>query len=756
MEDTIASVRASGLGVRHAEFRALISSPISLRNRRTPLRSAARWLALALLAALPAVAGCEAAATPEVATIEVSRPDWIQARVEAIKAIYRLTPEGERFLEEHDLRWMRGEPGWFGSFGYERWTGVGESRLGPIMHEMGHAYWGAFEVTGRADLSWADPGGGHESSAILQLHADLITFMAQPPDPYEPLRERLRNLPDTQLGDESGLLHFGEADLVHTTGGNALLLPPILRKYFDGYLTGGSFDSWYEVLEWYQGLTREDARAAAVYFGLDHLDFDLYSDLEPAGDTSLPEGIAGLVEREETQRLQDFAIQFDLVTGLEEVDGRRISLELRFLRGYLEDKLALHKRYPDALSGIADEAPAAAGLERVLDAFAELEGKPKDERADLLAFRMEEPLFSVFWPLVGASTLMELHARGIPPRDTETAERTTDAEIERLARVADSATTILGRARDDLDVGVRDLEALLRDVLERNDRDAGLVLELALAADRELAEQVVVLLDHGLLRELLAEEPGIVRQLLEPEQLLPLLGITADADADDLASGIRELMQATSGNYRTDRPYLSTVYELVAERGRSRPDEALDVMLGSGLFMEVMLRERPAETIAILASDPQKAAALIAETTGHGRTPQGMIHAIVYEEPLLAARLVDLLGSVHPEAAREALVQFAYDSHRKAALPSLRVSPENDGAFILALADLQGDRRVAESMAGAIAAYEVLAADGTAPPDFLEAYAFTLEEAAAAQPDAADGERLRRIVREAFALAGGG
>ncbi len=737
---------------------ALNLPAISLRTRCTRLRLAASWPALLLLAALPAVAGCEATPTPEVevAVDEESPPDWIQARLEAVKAVYNLTPEGERFLEEHDLRWMRGEPGWFGSFGYGRWTGVGESRLGPIMHEMGHAYWGAFEVTGRPDLSWDDPDGRHESSAILQLHADLIAFMAQPPDRYEPLRERLRNLPDVQLGDESGLLHFGEADLVHTTGGNLHLLPPILRKYFDGFLAGGTFDSWYEALEWYQGLSHEDARAAAVYFGLDHLDFDLYSDLEPAVDTSLPESIAALVEREERQRLEDFAVQFDIVTGLEELDGRRIALEMQFLRGYLEDKLALHKRYPDALSGLADAEPAAAGLERVLDAFAELEGRPLDERADLLGPRMEEPIFSVFWPLVGRETLMELHARGIPPQDTDAAERTTDAQVERLAIAADAAVAILERARDDLSVGVRDLEALLRDVLKRNDRDAGLVLELALAADPELAKQVVVHLDLDLVRELLAEEPGILRQLLEPDRLLPLLGITAEADADDLASGIRELMQATSGNYRTDRPYLSTVYELVAERGLERPGEALDVMIESGLFLEVMLRERPRETIAILSSDHEKAAALVAGTTGHGRTPQGMIHAVIYEEPALAASLVNILGQMHPEAAREALVQFAYDSHRKAALPSLRVSPENDGAFILALADLQGDRRVAESMAEAIKAYEALAADGTAPPDFLYAYAATSEAAASTQADAEDGERLRRIVLEAFALVGRG
>ncbi len=721
-----------------------------------PLRNTVRRLAIALAAVPIAALACTSDPLPEAAVSEEAQPDWVQARLEAIKAVYGLTPEGERFLDDHDLRWMRVEPGWFGSFGYGGWTGVGESRLGPIMHELGHAYWGAFGVTGRPDLTWDDPDGGHESSAILQYHADVLAFMAQPPDAYEPLRERLRNLPMVQLGDESGLLHFAEADLLHTTGGNSRLLPPILRRYFDSYLADGGFDSWYAALEWYQGLSPQDARAAAVYFGLDHLDFDMYRDLKPAADTSLPEGIAEVVEREERQRLVDFALQFDAVTGLEELDRRRAAPDLRFLRGYLMDKLALHKRYPAALADLADAAPAAADLERVLSAFAELGGKPTNERADLLGPRLPEPIFSVFWPLVDGATLMELHARGVTPRDTDPAERTTDGEIARLARIADAASAILSRARDDMDIGVRDLEALLRSVLEGRGGDAGLVLELALAADRDLAVELVLRLDHSLVRELLAEEPGMVRQLLPPDMLLPILGVTADADAATLASGIRELMQATSGNYRTDRPYLSTVYALVAERGETRPNEALDVMLESGLFLEVMLRERPRETVDILASDPERAAALIAETTGYGRTPQGLIHAVIYEMPALAARLVDALESIDPEAARSSLVQFAYDSHRKAALPSLRVSPERDGAFILALADAWGDGRVTETMAVAIGVSGALARHGIAPPDFLEAYAVTLEEAAAAQPDPAAGERLRRIVEEAFALAGEG
>ena len=757
---------------------AMTSIPMPLRFPPNSLRNAARWLALALPAALLAAVGCTGDATPEatdvvaesdagvvaeaeaadvVAETEMAQSDWAQARVEAIRSIYDLTPEGERFLAEHDLRRMWGEPGWFGSFGYHGWTGVGESRLGPVMHELGHAYWGAFPVTGRPDLTWPESGGVHDSAAILQYHADVLTFMSQPPDAYEPLRERLRNLPNVQLGDESGLLHFAEADLVHTTGGNPRLLPPILRRYFDAYLADGGFDSWYAALEWWQGLPPREARAAAVYFGLDHLDFDLYRDLKPPeSSTSLPEGVAEIVEREERQRLVDFAVQFDAVTGLQEVDGRRVTLELPFLRGYLLDKLALHRRYPDALAGLADSVPAAADLEDVLHAFAELDGLTTSERADALAPRLSEPIFSVFWPMVNPATLMELHARGVAPQDADPAARTTDGEIARLGRIADSAAVIISRARDSLDAGVRDLESLLRSVLAGEGGDVALALELALAADRDLAREIVVRLDHDLVRELLAEEPGMVRQLLPPDMLLPILGVTADADASTLANGIDQLLQATSGNYRSDRPVLSSVYGLVAERGRFSPEEALYVTWRTGLFVEAMLRERPSETVGILASDTERAAALIAETTGYGRTPQGLIHAVIYEEPTLAARLVDAMEAAHPEAARESLVHFAYDSRRKAALPSLRVSPGNDGAFILALAELQGDARVAQSMAEAIAQYRGLTSDGTAPPDFLQAYAATLAEAAIAQPDAEARVRLRRITEEAFALAGEG
>ena len=137
-------------------------------------------------------------------------------------------------------------------------------------------------------------------------------------------------------------------------------------------------------------------------------------------------------------------------------------------------------------------------------------------------------------------------------------------------------------------------------------------------------------------------------------------------------------------------------------------------------FPEELIREHPREAVAILTSDLDLAASLVAGVGGYGRTPQGLVHSIISVNPSLAADLVSRLNAQNPSAVREALVYFAYDSHRKARLPSLNVSPAKDGAFLLALADLRGDQWVIERMGEAIATYDGYAKATTVPPDFLE------------------------------------
>ncbi|MQF48515.1 hypothetical protein FIM08_01220 [SAR202 cluster bacterium AC-647-N09_OGT_505m] len=679
---------------------------------------------------------------------------WVQDRIAALNAIYGFTPQGQRFLEQVDLRQMSGQPGWFGSFGYKEWTGVGEANPASIMHELGHAYWGAFSVSGHPDLRWNNHRPRSSSSAMSRYHRDLIIFMGQPPDPYEPLRERLRNLPNVLRGETSPLIHFGEADLVHTVGGNLQLLPPLLRKYYDQYLSPGAFDSWYSVLQWYLGLSQEDSLATRAFFGLTHLDLSLYLELEPLEKTTLPLEIRAILDQEEKQKLVDFARQFDIITGVEEVDGDVFSLDLFFFRSYLRDKLSLYKRHPETLADLEKELPIAADLKRVMEVFLSLDGKSLENRTEILSQHLVEPFFFNFWPLVDNSLLMELYGLGTVVQDTEPLERTTDQAIERLGKTVERASSILSQAKEDISAGAMELEEFIWETLGEDEGDIGLIVELLQAADYETTDAMGRELDEDLVRKLLEETSGTLRQLLGPEDLLPLLGITPEASVDDMVRGVRDLLEGTSGNFRIDQPYFSTVYEIVARRGEVRPHEALDILRRSGMFPEELIREYPQETVAILSSDLEEAAILIAGVEGHGRNPQGLIHSIISVNPTLASDLVTRLDSLNPLQVQEALIYFAYDSYRKARLPSLEVSLQKDGAFLLSLADLRGPQWVIERMARVVAIYDGYSKEGAVPPNFLQEYRNTLEEAAGLINGPEARAMLQTLTEKAFSQAG--
>lgn len=708
--------------------------------------------ALLLAAVLAASCGRGAGGGAEKA-LDLEQGTWVQERISALESFYGFTPEGRRFLGELDLRQKMGQPGWFGSFGFDGWTGVGEAKPESITHEIGHAYWGAFDVSGRPDLDWSGADLDDPSQALGQFHRDLEAFMAQPPDLYEPLRDRLRALPGVLLGESESLYHFGEADLVHTTGGNLRLLPPILRKYFDQYLRPGEFGSWYDALGWYQGLNREAARAAGAYFGLTHFPLANYRDLQPSGETSLPADVRPTADREEVQRLEDFARQFDMATGVEKVDGETLSTDPLFFRGYLWDKLELHRRHPEALSNLEGELPMAGSLADVMSVFAGLAGRPVGEQADILETRLEEPFFSNFWPLVSGDVLMELVQRGVLPKDNEPVERVTDQGIALLARAAEQARLVLELGRENIAEGAVGLGAALETALDGNRAEVGLLVELMWAGDRQLANDLGRELAPSVVLRLLEEASGPLRQLVGPEDLLPLLGITPEATADGLVQGVRRLMNGTSRNFRIDQPYFSQVYALIAERAGSNPREALDVVRRTGLLMEDLLSEHPVQGLAMLRSDLDLAAKLLSEAKGHGRTPQRLLHSIVGLDPGLGARLLVRLDALAPSEARAALVQFAYDSFRKSRLPSLAVSPLRDGEFLLALAAQQGENWVVERMAAAIAGVQQQVERGDAPTDFLQAYLDTLEEAASLLP-VDDAETLRRMARSAFSETG--
>ena len=157
---------------------------------------------------------------PEPPPLTPTSQTWTQQQLETIGTLYGITPGGMEALQGLDIRQMVGQPGYFGSFGFFDWTGVGEAKPIQVVHEISHAYWGAFPIDGSPDLSWRTPQGGAISPAMERYHQDVLTFMAQPPDEYEPLRRRLMLLPGLAQDNTGPLFHTVEADLVYTVAGD--------------------------------------------------------------------------------------------------------------------------------------------------------------------------------------------------------------------------------------------------------------------------------------------------------------------------------------------------------------------------------------------------------------------------------------------------------------------------------------------------------------------------------------------------------
>ena len=80
---------------------------------------------------------------------------WVRHRVDAV-ALPSTGPR--RRARRCFTAWTSGRCreslGSFGSYGFYGWAGVGEAKPIPLMHELGHSYWGGFPVIGRPDLVW--------------------------------------------------------------------------------------------------------------------------------------------------------------------------------------------------------------------------------------------------------------------------------------------------------------------------------------------------------------------------------------------------------------------------------------------------------------------------------------------------------------------------------------------------------------------------------------------------------------------------
>ena len=669
---------------------------------------------------------------------------WARERLDAVIVLYRPTPAGQALLRSLDLRQMKAEPGFFGSYGFDEWAGVGEAKPVPTMHELMHSYWGGFPVIGRPELGWQRQNGEDIAPALAAYHRDILAFMAQPPDDYEMLRQRLRNLPGVSGENTEPLFHSLEADLPYTTGGDLGLVPPILRKYLGYFLAVGPFHTWERAAGWYRSLAHDQRAIADKFLGFQHLDLREYAnDVTYATPDGPLSAAAAKLAGEERQRLTDLAEHFDLLLG-----DAQLEEDFQFWRGYLQDKVALYRSHSAHLDSLT--LPRARDIADALKFLSTLHGNPPS-RALMLADRIStQPFLVNFLPAVDNPTLLKLFANDPNLPDAPTLQATASF-VERLQRFAAEVDYVLDQGRESPESGARALEDFLAEIGFEQEQDLRLFFDLFHDADPPAAHRVMATVSKETVRALMPPVPVQLRAILLPEDLLKKLDITADASQEDLHRGITLLIEEASGNYRIDEPFLERLYGIMAERAEESPDEAVRVFSETPFPLEGMILRQPAAAAAVLSGDLDMAVVPVENGDAVVAPPARIIYRLIAADPHLAGTLLIALEQRgQNEMVTESLAYFAYDKARVERFPQLPISLSKDGAFLNSLLERQGAEWLEARLTEVVALYRARADNGDVAPDFLVRYRETLEAAADTLGLEARG-RLAGIIRTAFA-----
>ena len=673
---------------------------------------------------------------------------WVTDRVRAVESLYDITAQGREAIENLDVRWMKDQPGFFGSYGYRHWTGVGEAIPKSVMHELSHAYWGMFPVTGFPHLSWDTEEGQTLSTAMARYHQDVLEFIKQPPDHYELLRSRLRNLPQLSSSNPEPLLHTIEADAVYTTAGDLNLIPPILRKYWDNFLQAGPFHSWNEAFRWYQSMPPLDQRLADKYMGLEHFSLENYDGLgKPELSTLRPE-VAEILLGEERQRLKDFVQHFDLLSAL--IVGTEEQTEnFKFWRRYLRDKINLHKQHPELVASLTWSR--ADPIADAMDFLRSLEGKDSGQKVDLVIQELAASPFLVhFLPALDNGTLLTLFTCDVQLPEGATLKGTTSF-VESLKRLAPHADRVLEEGRRDASRGAEVLMSYLDSVSFDKQQDLDLFFEILQDSDNRTARGVVTALDDLMLRRLLKPLPARLKGLLSTTRFLRFLNITQASSAEKLAQGIEDMVQYPSGNFLIEEPFLDEMYSVIVSRAERAPLETLNVMADSPFPVERFLALHPESAVELLAIDLDITSTMIKNSDPIILSPARFVHRLISANPRLAAQVVSLLDDEDQTSlVVESLAHFAYDADRLLAVPTLPIFLEKDGQFLETLLKMKGKAWLETHLEEVVSLYGQRVERKEVGSDFLAAYERTLISVVATLDDVGISNALKEIIDRVF------
>ncbi len=696
-----------------------------------------------------------------IASVEATgdEEDWVEVRLEAYFTLFNITSEGREVVEALDFRQMEGWPAWYGSTGYRGFTGVGQARPDAVAHELGHSYWGSFPVTGHPELSWDAAPGANLSTAMARYHDDLHRFMLQPPDRYEPLRERFRNFPNLTKGRIPDLIHAGEADIPRFTAGDLGLVPPILRKYFDRYLSDGGLETWADLMGWYAALEPSDRRLADTYLQIAHIPRDAYSGVEREDGAMLDDALRETLVGEERQRLIDFVKQFDTVLKNDDSlkDAVNVDRGFPFWRSYLREMFAFHKRYPEVV-GEYEATDNDGSIESAFEALESAMALSHDRAVGYLTDRLEEDSFLYnFLPILDDKLLLavlESEPEGTPPHELP---KGADAFVEELRHfIADVEKIVEVGRREPAEGAIVAEQLVARYEIEsptKLQQSVDTFIDLLFSTDRRVAREIMANLPDDLAVALLELTPAKARLSLQPVQLVDALGIQEDADRKVFTEGLGTLFENSSGNFEIDVRTNEVAYDRIVARGSRDPEGTLEILRDVQPRVREFIAYKPEETVAILSSDLQTTLDLVLES-GPVRTPPArLIYQIAYFDVDFAAEIVSGLGRRgEDEVVQESLAYFAYDLERSRDYPEQRISLEKDGEFLSGLMERNGSWWLIRMLAGAVEKYGREVSMGNVDRDFLEAFKETLGAAVTTIEGPWEKERLGRVVEEAFGV----
>ncbi len=436
---------------------------------------------------------------------------------------------------------------------------------------------------------------------------------------------------------------------------------------------------------------------------------------------------------------------FDLLLGTPEHEEN-----FRFWRGYLRDKIDLHRQYPGLVASMVH--PRATEMDTALDFIQGLQGIGPSEKSDRIIRELPaQPFLVHFLPALDDRTLVDLFASGAELPSGATLKGTS-AFVESLEKFTPQITRILEAGRADPSMGAGELAGFLKTVDFAEKNDLNLFFEVFQGSDDDGARSIVAALDNSTLRGLLVPVPAKLRGLLEPGRFLEFLDITVDASAKDIGPGIDDMVTYPSGNFIIDEPFLDKMYLVVADRGRRAPLETLRVIAGSLMPMERFMALHPVRAVAILGRDLGLTAEMVIGSDPVVFSPARFVYRLIHLDPGFAATLVGHLDARgNDRLVREALVHFAYDSRRLQTYPSLPISLEGDGRFLERLLQDRGESWLEDRMGEAVALYRQRVQDDEVPADFLLAYENTLREAASLLQDTETRRVLEKVIDRVLA-----